>query len=58
MHAAYKKYRRKITGRVKLSPEYKKSTDLVQLWVLLTLYMKNIVTMVENSPRYNGNFHT
>ena len=35
MHTADKKLRRKITGRVKWSPEYKKAMDLVELWVLL-----------------------
>ena len=35
MHVFDKKYRRKITGRVKWSLEYKEAMDLVQLWVLL-----------------------
>ena len=35
MYSANKKYRRKITGGVKWSPEYNKTMDLVELWVLL-----------------------
>ena len=42
MHAADKKYRRKITGSVKWSPKYNKEMDLVELWVLLkTRYDKH-----------------
>ena len=35
MNSADKKRRRKITGRVKWSPEYEKVMDLVELWILL-----------------------
>ena len=35
MNTEDKKYRRKITGRVKWSLKYKEAMDLVELWVLL-----------------------
>ena len=42
MYSEDKQCRRKITGRVKWSPEYKKEMDLVELWVLLkTRYGKH-----------------
>ena len=35
IYAADTKFRRKITGSVKWSPDYNKAMDLVELWVLL-----------------------
>ena len=35
MHKSDKKIGRRITGRVKWSPEYKRDIDLVEIWTII-----------------------
>ena len=37
MHKSDKKFRRKITGRVRWYPKYENSMDLVELWTIIQI---------------------